>query len=748
MKSLEKTVKTKPREVRGRIVKMVGKSGVHAAYFASDKIRMMKAHSSVHVEESKPEGDAVSNAQKCIEKTIQTAPYRAYKLTAMSIRMTKKYVKKHKKRKEKAATHEHPNIGMPSSSKANDTADASAATQHPCSVASTEQNTNTRESPQTSLENPKSKSKKRPEAARKTCHSAEVIEKENPLADSASRPLSAREIAKGREKYSQARRAEQASAWQTPSGKKTSNSSGTISTDTQIPAKHNDILSPRIRLEPSHLCHQRPKLPLPKPREVICQPVKDLHIIVHPPQKTVKSIDSATRIVAKQQAAFYTTISNVHMREKARQISTKNAERVAKHMAELSRKAAKHTKRTLSSASKAAIRATIAAGKALTTMFAAGGWIIVLIIIVLLMCVCILASPFGIFTHTDATEFPDSITLDKAITTINAEYVDEIESRVGGRSDTIVAIEGNLEGEMEPVNWVDVLAVYSVHLTMRKDNAMDVVQLDNTKIQELRNVFWDMNRLSTETGTDENGNTVRYILGTSRSYLEMADIYHFTNQQRQMLDELMSDNYYAFWSNFVSESMGYGSNDWTGVTTVGDYKPSMSGSVMNIPKLYQFDYRQTICVINGKRKSVSTSGCGATSMSMVIRYLTGNTKQTPYTLFKWAYQNGHYSGDGLGHSAISKMGNLYGVSGSWVGKDGKRIISALKAGHPVIAHMGPGIFTKQGHYIVLRGVTDDGKILVNDPNSKSRSGKAYPLSTILNQSKTSEPFMICSVKTN
>ena len=38
----------------------------------------------------------------------------------------------------------------------------------------------------------------------------------------------------------------------------------------------------------------------------------------------------------------------------------------------------------------------------------------------------------------------------------------------------------------------------------------------------------------------------------------------------------------------------------------------------------------------------------------------------------------------------------------------------------------------------------DGKILVNDPNSKSRTGKAYPLSTILNQSKTSSPFMICS----
>ena len=49
---------------------------------------------------------------------------------------------------------------------------------------------------------------------------------------------------------------------------------------------------------------------------------------------------------------------------------------------------------------------------------------------------------------------------------------------------------------------------------------------------------------------------------------------------------------------------------------------------------------------------------------------------------------------------------------------------------------------------MLRGVTEAGKILVNDPNSKDRSRKAYPLSTILKQGKTSTPFMICSRKSD
>lgn len=211
----------------------------------------------------------------------------------------------------------------------------------------------------------------------------------------------------------------------------------------------------------------------------------------------------------------------------------------------------------------------------------------------------------------------------------------------------------------------------------------------------------------------------------------------------------MSDEYYAFWSNYVNASLGYDTDDWGGVELVGDdYEPGMSGGVMKIPKLYQFDYKKTVCIIGGERKSVSTSGCGATSMSMIVRYLTGNKEQTPYTPFRWAYKNNHYSGNGLDHGAVSAMGRLYDVTGSWSGKNGDRIVKALTSGHPVIAHIGPGLFTKAGHYIVLRGVTKDGKILVNDPNSKPRSSRAYPLSTILKQAKTSTPFMICSKKSS
>jgi hypothetical protein len=53
----------------------------------------------------------------------------------------------------------------------------------------------------------------------------------------------------------------------------------------------------------------------------------------------------------------------------------------------------------------------------------------------------------------------------------------------------------------------------------------------------------------------------------------------------------------------------------------------------------------------------------------------------------------------------------------------------------IIAIMGAGHFTNTGHFIVLRGVTDDGKILVANPVSYNRSTQECDVSTILKEVK-------------
>ena len=175
---------------------------------------------------------------------------------------------------------------------------------------------------------------------------------------------------------------------------------------------------------------------------------------------------------------------------------------------------------------------------------------------------------------------------------------------------------------------------------------------------------------------------------------------------------------------------------WYGV------EPS-SAEGMRIPVVYQTDYPDPVCVIRGLPRSVSSSGCAATCLSMVIAYFTGNTQQTPYTLFCQAYDEGRYWGSGWDHATLSHYAKEYGLKSEWIPNKADLIREKLAEGKPIIAHMGKGIFTTRGHYIVLRGMTEDGKILINDPVSPYKTEMAFPLKTILTQARGGHSFMVC-----
>lgn len=139
--------------------------------------------------------------------------------------------------------------------------------------------------------------------------------------------------------------------------------------------------------------------------------------------------------------------------------------------------------------------------------------------------------------------------------------------------------------------------------------------------------------------------------------------------------------------------------------------------------------------------------CGPTSMSIVVSSLTSETIDPPH-MAQWAYENGYWcSKYGSYHSLIS------GAAASWglpcqgcTASEPQRIVDALANGKLVVAIMTKGHFTKSGHFIVLRGVTSEGKILVADPASYDRSNKAWDMSIILNEASRSAgsggPFWI------
>lgn len=126
--------------------------------------------------------------------------------------------------------------------------------------------------------------------------------------------------------------------------------------------------------------------------------------------------------------------------------------------------------------------------------------------------------------------------------------------------------------------------------------------------------------------------------------------------------------------------------------------------------------------------------CGPTAMSIVVSSLTSETVDPPH-MAQWAYENGYWcSGNGSYHTLIPGAAEAWGLSvEGCTAAEPQRIIDALTSGKLVVAIMTKGHFTSSGHFIVLRGCTADGKILVADPASYQRSEKSWDLSIILNE---------------
>ena len=128
------------------------------------------------------------------------------------------------------------------------------------------------------------------------------------------------------------------------------------------------------------------------------------------------------------------------------------------------------------------------------------------------------------------------------------------------------------------------------------------------------------------------------------------------------------------------------------------------------------------------------TGCGPTSLSMVVCGLTGQSEYDPYTVGQWAMEKDYYL-DGIGTKwdMFETGAAELGLKVTPLGDDIDRMVDALEDGKVVVCSVGPGDFTVEGHFIVLTGIDNDGRIHLNDPNSLSNSGKAWKVSRLRQQ---------------
>ena len=273
------------------------------------------------------------------------------------------------------------------------------------------------------------------------------------------------------------------------------------------------------------------------------------------PAKTVRTgarpIQRTGRIVVKPPVG-----SGAAQTVKAAAKTTPKAVQTVKAAARAAAQTVRNTARATLSAAKAAIAGT----KAVIAAIAAGGWAAVAIILVLCVVGLIASSCFGIFFSGE--DSGTGQTMRQVVQEINTDYQSQIDTTKAGSTYDELEMSGSR------AVWPEVLAVYAVKTTTDPDDPQEVATVDDAKKAILKDIFWQMNEISsrTETKTEEiiietddgHGNIVETVTTVPRTYLyitvshktadEMAAKYGFNTEQKKQLAELLAEENRSMWS--------------------------------------------------------------------------------------------------------------------------------------------------------------------------------------------------------
>jgi len=133
----------------------------------------------------------------------------------------------------------------------------------------------------------------------------------------------------------------------------------------------------------------------------------------------------------------------------------------------------------------------------------------------------------------------------------------------------------------------------------------------------------------------------------------------------------------------------------------------------------------------GCGSTIAEAGCGPTSLAMVMSYYTGRIILPSETAAVSISKGWRLCGNGTAWAAMTGMPALpqYGLKSkavSWA--EAKKY---LAQGLPIIQSQSNGYFTHGGHFIVITGMSADGKTFyINDPDGFHRTQATEPLITV------------------
>ena len=193
------------------------------------------------------------------------------------------------------------------------------------------------------------------------------------------------------------------------------------------------------------------------------------------------------------------------------------------------------------------------AAQSLLALFGAGG-VVLLLAMVIGAAAAVIGSPMGIL-FADESGDPNSIRIAEIVAETNADFgtaINDIVSAHPECSETTMEYDYE-DGHTWASYWPEVLAVFAVHTNLNANS--DVVVINAAQKQRIQDAFWAMHEITyeveevdttpepTEDDPDPEQQTeyILHITVNSKTVDELAELYNFTQDQNDILHELLSD---------------------------------------------------------------------------------------------------------------------------------------------------------------------------------------------------------------
>lgn len=182
------------------------------------------------------------------------------------------------------------------------------------------------------------------------------------------------------------------------------------------------------------------------------------------------------------------------------------------------------------------------------------GCVVLVLAMVIGAAAAVIGSPMGILFANESND-NDSIPIAEIVAETNADFgaaINDIVSAHPECSETTIAYDYE-GGHTWASYWPEVLAVFAVHTNLNADS--DVVVINAAQKQRIQDAFWAMHEITYEVeevdttpepteddpAPEQQTEYILHITVNSKTVDELAELYNFTQDQKDILHELLSD---------------------------------------------------------------------------------------------------------------------------------------------------------------------------------------------------------------